>query len=104
VSVRLIGNVLVVIAILPAVLSVVVYGRVPWWRSTTGRQLMAMMFSIAVILTFAGIGLWYRNEGWFQLLRIAVFGLFVITMYWQLVLLVKAQWRGRDSRHDTREN
>lgn len=89
------GNVLLVVAWLPAVLSVAVYARVPWRRSELGRHLMSYMVIVALTLSLGVVRIVWEPS-WFWSLRMAAFALFVGVTWWRLALIVQAQvesWR-----------
>lgn len=88
---QLLGNGFFVWAALAATASVVVHARVPWWKSTMGRHLMAYMAVMALVLDLGIIRLIFGDSWWFQLIRLVTFIGVPIVMTWRLVLQIKAQ-------------
>jgi hypothetical protein len=97
VSVQTAGNVLLVLTAIPAVLSVLAYSRVPWWRTEIGRHLMAYM-AIVALLTLLGVVRIVFGPPWFDTLRTALFALFPVVTWWRLTLIVKEQRETRARR------
>jgi hypothetical protein len=93
--IHFIGNALIILSAIPAVLSVLVYARVNWRRAPMGPHLMAYMTVFATVLTLSTIRQFTGDSWWFQLLRLIVFVGVPVVLWWRLVLLVKAQ---RESR------
>jgi hypothetical protein len=108
VSVETAGNVLLVAVAVPAVLCVLAYARVPWWRTEIGRHLMAFM-AIVALLTCLGVVRIVFHPAWFDALRTALFALFPVVVWWRFLLILKEQRetgarRGRRvEREDARE-
>ena len=92
---RTIGNVLIFASALPALASVAVYARVPWWRTMTGRHLMSYMSVIAAVLTLSCLRILIGDSPEFVVIRLAVFAGVPLVMWSQLVLLLRAQRGGR---------
>jgi hypothetical protein len=90
-TVQSVGNILFILAAIPAVLSVVVFARVPWWRSGTGRHLMSYMAVVAAVMLLGCVRLAIGRNEFFEALRTAVFAGVPVVMWWRLVLLVKEQ-------------
>jgi hypothetical protein len=89
------GNILLVLAVIPAVASVVVFWPVVSWRSEWGSHLMSYMIALAVPLVLGTIRLVFGDSPGFQRLRTAAFGALVLALWWRLWLLVRARWEGR---------
>lgn len=85
------GNILFVVATIPAVLSVLVYLRVPWWRSGTGQHLMCYMAVIAAVMLLGCVRLMIGRNEFFEACRIAVFAGVPVVMWWRLILLIQEQ-------------
>lgn len=94
-----IGNVLLVLAAIPAVLSVIVFWPVASWRSPWGMHLLAYMAAVAVPLVLGCIRLVFGDSPWFQDLRTGAFGLVVVVLWWRLILLLLARREGSPDRH-----
>lgn len=97
VDAQTVGNVLAVVTAVPATLSVLVYARVPWWRSATGRHLMAFMVALACTFNLAALRILWEPS-WFQAVRVGVFVLVPVVLWWRLWMLVREQvvtWRDK---------
>jgi hypothetical protein len=88
-----IGDVLFVASAIPAVASVLVFARVPWWRTPLGRHLMSYMAVIAAVLGLGCLRLVIGQPPAFEAIRTAVFALVPVVMWWRLIVLVQAQRR-----------
>lgn len=89
-----IGNVLLVVATIPAVLSVLVFARVAWWRSRWGRHLFAYMSAIAVVLLLGCLRLLYGESIIFASIRVAAFFAVVVALWWRLWFVFQAYREG----------
>lgn len=103
-TVATVGNVLVVVSAVLAVLVVVIYGRVPFWRTPTGLQLMVKAVEIAAVLVLAAVAVWYRNDTWFPVVRVVVFAPFPFVLAWQIWLILVAQARDARDASDSPES
>lgn len=88
-SVTDVGNVLLVLAAIPANGAPFRYayrvGR-DWWYSTWGRHLMAYMTSVAVVLDVGLARLLIPDSFWFSVIRTAAFACMVAMLWWRLLL------------------
>lgn len=87
----MVGNILLVLAAIPAVASVIVFAPVASWRAPWAIHLMAYMSAVAVPLVLGCVRLVFGDSPWFQALRTAAFGAVVIVLWWRLVLLILAR-------------
>lgn len=98
-TVRQLGNALLTAGCLGALVFVILYLRSPWWKSPTGRNVMAMMGLIALLLGLAALpalfGVQYPFRDW---VRAASFLLVAVVVWWRVVLLWRAQRQDRDER------
>jgi hypothetical protein len=90
VSVQDVGNLLLLAAAVPAVLSVLVYARVPWWRTEIGRHLFAYMAIVALLCSLGVVRIVF-GPPWFDVLRTTLFAAFPIVTWWRFALIVKEQ-------------
>jgi hypothetical protein len=102
--VQALGNFLFVLAAIPAVLSVLVYMRVPWWRSGTGQHLMSYMAVIAAVMLLGCVRLIIGRNEFFEALRTTVFAGVPVVMWWRLILLIQEQRGDRRSRSGDAED
>lgn len=85
--------------LVPAVLSVAAFARVPWWRSQVGQHLMAYMSIVALMLLLAVAPLvWSPPPGWFGHVYRGCFALFMAVTWWRLALILWEQRGVRLSR------
>lgn len=89
-----IGNVLLVAAAVPALLSVIVFARVRWYDSRWGKHVMAYMASVATMLALGVIRLFLGDHEWFTWLRVTAFGSVVIVLWWRLMYILQALKEG----------
>jgi hypothetical protein len=99
VSVQGLGNILLILTAIPAVLSVLAYARVPWWRTEIGRHLFTYM-AIVALLTLLGTVRIVFHPPWFDALRTVTFALFPAVTWWRLALIVREQ---RETRRRARD-
>lgn len=100
-STQSIGNILLILAVIPAVASVVVFWPVVAWRSTWGSHLMAYMIALAVPLVLGSLRLVIGDSPGFQQLRTGAFGVLVAVLWWRLILLVRARFEPAESQDRT---
>ncbi len=86
-----IGDALLYITALGATLSVLVYSRVPWWRSPIGRHAMAYMSAIAAVVDMGALRhiigpYWLYDE-----VRAITYASVGFVIWWRLVVLIKAR-------------
>lgn len=105
-SVEILDRLLLFGTLVPAVLSVAFFARVPWWRSQVGQHLMAYM-SIVALMLLLGVAplVWQPLPGWFEPVYRCCFGLLMAVTWWRLALILWEQRgvrlsrrRGRDAR------
>lgn len=95
-------NFLVVATAVPAVLSVLFYARVPWWRSQVGQHLFSYMSVVALMMLLACAPLvWKPPPAWFLDVYLGCFGLFCAVTWWRLALIL---WEQRGTRLARRRN
>lgn len=91
---RAIGDVLLVSGFLGALVFVVVYLRSPWWTTAHGRNVMAMMAVIMILLGLATatavFGLQYPAR---DVIRVIGFGALSAVVWWRVVILIRTQRR-----------
>jgi hypothetical protein len=99
VSVETLDRLLLFGTLVPAVLSVAFFARVPWWRSEVGRHLFAYM-SIVALMLLLGVAplVWTPLPGWFEHVYRGCFGLFMAVTWWRLALILWEQRGVRLSR------
>jgi hypothetical protein len=94
-----IGNALIIASAVLALAFVVLYAAAAgWWRSEGGRNVMALMGSIAAVLALATVKILVGDAWWFVWLRLAVFAAVPAALGWRLSMLWRAQVRGRFGR------
>lgn len=89
-TVAAIGNILLISGLVPTVLAVLFYARVPWWKSKMGRHLMSYMGILAFLFVILSLRFFVTGEI-YTYIRLVVFGVFVIMLWWRLVLIVQMQ-------------
>jgi hypothetical protein len=92
--VMLVGNVLLILSAIPAVLSVLVYTRVDWRATHLGRHVMSYMTVIAAVLVLGAIRIFGFESWWFEWLRVIVYSGVPVVLWWRFFVVWKAQ---RDS-------
>lgn len=102
-SVHLVGNILLWMAVVPAVGSVIVFSRVTWWRSTWGMHVMAYMVAVMIPLVLGCVRLVFGDSEWFQALRTGSFGLVVIVLWWRFVITIQAFREGSPDDGDLKK-
>lgn len=83
-------------------LFVLVYMTIaPWWRTMTGRNIMAVMFSVASTLIYFAFAI--KNKGvphGFYSVRAVLFSLLFLSLGWRLVILLRAQLGKKEVQHE----
>lgn len=87
---NLIGNVGVVVAALGAVLCVLWYWRVPWWRSAIGRHLQSYHIVVAALLVVGAIRVFYGDSDFWRYTRLVLFLGVPIVVWWRFIIIVRA--------------
>lgn len=91
---RTFGDAMLVLSAIPAVLSVIVFARVPWWKSPLGRHMMSYMVVMAGVLSLGCVRLAIGFVPAFETARAIIFAGVPFVMWWRLGVLVRAQTRG----------
>ncbi len=86
-----IGDALLYVTALGASLSVLIYSRVPWWRTPIGRHAMAYMAAIAAVVDMAAVRHIFGPYWIFDQVRAATYASVGFVIWWRLVVLVKAR-------------
>lgn len=94
------GNILLVLATIPAVASVVVYAGVKWWTSIWGQGRMLQTASVAIVLVLGCIRLAFGEEPWFAAARTFAFALVTVALYVELYLYIRARREGPTTEKD----
>lgn len=94
------GDFLAVLAFAGTVLFVILYAILaPWWRSAHGRNVMLLMGVLALLFTLiAGTVLFGVEWPFRPAIRVIIFGLVGLAIWWRIVLLIKDQISGRKQR------
>lgn len=91
---------LVVATAVPAVLSVLFYARVPWWRTRVGQHLFSYMSVVALMMLLACAPLVLKPPpSWFTDVYLGCFALFMAVSWWRLALIL---WEQRTTRRERR--
>lgn len=96
-----VGNALLYFATLGVLLSVLVYSRVTWWRSTTGQHMMSYMLAEGALLVVVSVRNLFGSFPAYDELRLVTFGLVGLTIWWRLVVLYHSRRGSQASK--TRE-
>lgn len=89
------GNVLLILAAIPATVAAVLYGcKVTWWRSRWGRHLFSYMTAIALVTDLGVVRLFFGEQPWFAALRTAAFAGVVAALWWRLAFVIEAYREG----------
>ena len=101
-----IGNLFLILSAILAVISVIVFARVSWWRSRWGRHLMSYMFVMAELLILGIIRLFFGEYWWFDILRAIAYVQFVIVLWWRMFYVIQAASEGSpdESLKENREH
>lgn len=92
--IHILGNVLIYLSAIPAVLFVYFYHRTArWWVSEMGCHLMSFMAVEAAVLVLSSIRITFGDSPPFQLLRLVVFLGVPFVLWWRLKLLIFSQLR-----------
>lgn len=90
-----IGNTLLILAAIPAILSALVYGfGVTWWRSQWGRHLFSYMTAVAVVFSLGLLKLAGVDSTLFAYLRAAAYAFLVMALWWRLLIILQAKREG----------
>jgi hypothetical protein len=74
----------------------------PWWRTPTGRNIMAMMSTLAIIGAWGSYILLTDMDRPFAVyqIRFAMFLVLAIVIIWRIVIFVRVQLLARQSRKE----
>lgn len=84
------GNILLILATIPAILSVVIYTRVKWYRSKWGVHLMTYMVTMALVLILGIVRIFFAEADWFYPLRAAVYVAMTVILWWRMAYIYEA--------------
>lgn len=91
------GDFLAVLSALIATAFVVLYwATARWWRSEMGRNVMALMGSLALLLDLTAVRAFTQavpapHADWFLWVRLGVFAFIPVAIGWRLWILVRLQ-------------
>lgn len=88
---RSLGDFLLVVCAIPATLSIYVFSRVDWWKSSVGRSHMGFLVSLAVLLDLGVLRLVIGRHEAFEIVRLVAFAALPVVLWWQLWVLVRSQ-------------
>jgi hypothetical protein len=89
----LLVEVLTVLGLIAAILSVAVYSRVPWWKSAVGRSLMLYMTAVMLLFIIFFLAAVVHAQGtpvYFAFSRVG-YAFLIAALWWQLVVLIRSQ-------------
>jgi hypothetical protein len=95
------GNVLLFLSAVPAVLSVLVFSRVTWYRSAWGRHMMSYMAVVALVLVLGCARVVWGDSIWFTAVRAAAYVATVAVLWWRLKILVQSLREGSPDESST---
>jgi len=77
----------------------------PWWRTSTGRNIMFVMGTLALAMVYFGIVIHSGGiSAGFYPVRASLFSMMFIGITWRVVLLFRAQLGARRSLEKGRED
>src|SRR3954452_844782 len=85
--VTLVGNILLILSTIPAVMSVVVYTRVDWKASHLGRHVMSYMVVIAAVLVLSVIRIFGFDSWWFEWIRVGTYAGIPVVLWWRFFVV-----------------
>jgi hypothetical protein len=88
------GNLFLILSAIPAVVSVIVFARVTWWRSRWGRHLMAYMSAMAFVLMLGVVRIFFADTWWFFGMRMIGYAALVIVLWWRMFYVIQAAREG----------
>lgn len=90
-TLQIVGNWLLVLAAIPAIVSPFVHAKTPWRASVMGTHLMFYMTSLALVFGLTVVDIMIRPDpAWFQILQVVTFVGVPIVMWWRLILQIQA--------------
>lgn len=84
------GNILLILAAIPAIASVAIYSRVKWYKSKWGIHLMSYMIAMAAILTLGIVRMFFVDAVWFPPLRATAYTAMTGILWWRMLYVYKA--------------
>ena len=85
------GNILLCVTAVIAVVSVVLHLMTPWWRSEMGRHLTIKATVFALVLALGVVKIVIGDSPGFQVLRTCVFALVPTVLAWRVWQQIKAR-------------
>lgn len=71
----------------------------PWWKTETGRNIMAVMGSLASTLAYFTVAVWMGHTPFaFYQARFFLFLVLALAIGWRVVLFVRAQLLNRSNK------
>lgn len=101
---NVIGDVVLFATTAGAVLSVLLYSRVPWYKSPIGRHVMSYMSAIASVLVTVSIRNIIGPFPLYDYLRLGTFSLVGVVVWWRLFVLIRARRNRAYITIDNKEN
>lgn len=95
------GNVILVLATIPAVANVVLYAGVRWWTSIWGRGRMLQASSVALVLVLGCVRLAFGEAWWFPAARTVAFAVVMVALWVELYLYARARREGPVTSEET---
>lgn len=95
------GNILLVMATIPAVAIVAVYAGVAWYRSVWGQAGMLSRASVALVLCLGCVRLAFGDSWWFAAARTTAFAIVVVALWIELGLFIMARREGPTTKEET---
>jgi hypothetical protein len=71
-------------------LSIIVFSRVPWWKSEYGIHLMVYMSAVTLLFGIITVRT-IIPEGVYNTVSVSFFGVYVVVVWWRLVILIQSQ-------------
>jgi hypothetical protein len=87
--IRVLGDLLIYAAAIPATASVVAYWPKPWLTDPVSKHLMAYMAVIAAILDLWVIRIAFGDSLFFIILRLVVVAFLPVVLWWRLILQLR---------------
>lgn len=76
----------------------------PWWKTETGRNIMAVMGSLALTAAYFSLAISQGGVPWgFYPIRFLLFSSLLLAVGWRLVLFVRAQLLARSDKTEKKE-
>lgn len=87
--IRYVARTLLVLATIPAGLSVALHAMKPWRETAVGKHLMAYMGALFIVFALTIISWSYRGQLWFSIFYLVAFAGIPVVTWWRFLL----QWR-----------